>query len=68
MTEAINLMNIETIQTKGTEALVRELGPVGMIRYLEVYDNGGSGDYTKEKYDMPETSIDEIANKIMRNC
>ena len=68
MTEAINLMNIETIQTKGTEALVRELGPVGMIRYLEGYDNGGSGDYTKEKYDMPETSIDEIANKIMRNC
>ena len=67
MTEAINLMNIETIQTKGTEALVRELGPVGMIRYLEVYDNGGSGDYTKEKYDMSETSIDEIANKIMKN-
>lgn len=42
------------------EALLRELGPVGMVRYLEQYDNGGSGDYTKEKYDMPEMTIDQI--------
>ena len=60
MTDTVKMMDINTIQTKGTEALLRELGPVGMVRYLEQYDNGGSGDYTKEKYEMPEMAIDEI--------
>ncbi len=31
-----------------------------MARYLEEYDNGGQGDYTKEKYDESDYSIDEI--------
>lgn len=44
----------------GTEALVKALGPVGMARYLEEYDNGGEGDYTKEKYSQPEYSIEDI--------
>lgn len=43
-----------------SEVLLRELGPVGMIRYLEQYDNGGTGDYTKEKYSMPEMTIEQI--------
>lgn len=60
MSETMKLMNFDTIQTKGTEALLRELGPVGMVRYLEQYDNGGSGDYTKEKYDIPEMTIEQI--------
>ena len=33
------------------EALVKALGPIGMVRYLEEYDNGGTGDYTIENYD-----------------
>lgn len=60
MNETIKLTDYNTIQTKGTEVLLRELGPVGMVRYLEQYDNGGTGDYTKEKYSMPEMSIDQI--------
>ncbi len=60
MSETVKLMDYNTIQKKGTEALLRELGPVGMVRYLEQYDNGGSGDYTKEKYDIPEMTIDQI--------
>ena len=60
MNETIKLMDYNTIQTKGTEVLLRELGPVGMVRYLEQYDNGGTGDYTKEKYSMPEMTIDQI--------
>lgn len=60
MNETIKLMDYNTIQTKGTEVLLRELGPVGMIRYLEQYDNGGTGDYTKEKYSMSEMTIDQI--------
>ena len=60
MNETIKLMDYNTIQTKGTEVLLRELGPVGMVRYLEQYENGGTGDYTKEKYNMPEMTIDQI--------
>lgn len=60
MNETIKLMDYNTIQTKGTEVLLRELGPVGMVRYLEQYDNGGAGDYTKEKYNMPEMTIEQI--------
>ena len=60
MNETIKLMDYNTIQTKGTEVLLRELGPVGMVRYLEQYDKGGTGDYTKEKYNMPEMTIDQI--------
>lgn len=40
--------------------LLKELGPIGMAKYLEKYDNGGTGDYTKEKYDQPDYSIEEI--------
>lgn len=31
-----------------------------MARYLEEHDNGGNGDYTKEKYEQPDDSITEI--------
>lgn len=60
MNETIKLMDYNTIQTKGTEVLLRELGPVGMVRYLEQYDNGGTGDYTKEKYSMPECRLTKL--------
>ncbi len=44
MTDTINLMKDSDIRRIGTEALVKALGPLGMARYLEVYDNGGSAD------------------------
>ncbi len=38
------------------------LGVVGSLRFLEQFDNCGSGDYTAEKYqrDEPELSDEEI--------
>lgn len=60
MGASINLMKASDIRRIGTEALVKALGPLGMARYLEEYDNGGSGDYTKEKYEQPEYSIKDI--------
>lgn len=64
MTQTISIMDLGTIQEKGTQALVRELGPVGAIRYWEMNDGGGHGDYTKEKYNYLQPSIDEIVNSI----
>ncbi|MGN0506104.1 MAG: hypothetical protein ACI4FZ_06055 [Lachnospiraceae bacterium] len=60
MSNAVRVMNAGIIQENGTKALIKELGVVGMLRYLEQYDNGGSGDYTKEKYLTEELSIEDI--------
>lgn len=60
MTQTINLVKPSEIRKTGTEALVKALGPIGMARYLEEYDKGGIGDYTKEKYQQPDYSIEEI--------
>ena len=34
-----------------------DLGVVNTIKFLEQFDNGGSGDYTKEKYDLPDIDL-----------
>ncbi len=62
MDVSIDLMKPGDIRRIGTEALVKALGPLGMARYLEEYDNGGNGDYTKEKYEQPEYSVEDIVN------
>lgn len=60
MTQTINLTKPSEVRRIGTEALLKALGPIGMAKYLEEYDNGGTGDYTKEKYEQPDYSIEEI--------
>lgn len=60
MTQTINVTKPSEIRRIGTEALLKALGPIGMAKYLEEYDNGGTGDYTKEKYEQPDYSIEEI--------
>jgi len=35
------------------------LGPVGMVRFMQQYENG-YGDYTNEKYQQPDLSVEEI--------
>ena len=62
MNTTISLVKGSEIRRIGTEALLKALGPVGMARYLEEYDNGGTGDYTKEKYKQPDLSVDDILN------
>ena len=58
----IRLAKNSEIRRVGTEALIKALGPIGMARYLEEYDNGGTGDYTQEKYEQPDLSVDDILN------
>jgi hypothetical protein len=40
-------------------ALREALGPAGMVRFIQQYENG-YGDYTKEKYQQPNLTIEEI--------
>ena len=59
-TQTIKITKPSEIRRMGTEALTKALGPIGMARYLEEFDNGGIGDYTKEKYEQPDYTIQEI--------
>lgn len=41
-------MSLEEFRSIGLEALARELGPVGMVRFLQQFEKG-RGDYTSER-------------------
>lgn len=57
-------MTLNQIQQTGLELLSRELGPVGMIRFLQMFETG-HGDYTKERQEWTEEqSVDEIVHRI----
>jgi hypothetical protein len=60
---AVNLNNPAEVRRAGLSALNKELGPAGMTIFLQQFENG-SGDYTKEKYETPDTPIDELAAQL----
>jgi hypothetical protein len=52
------------IQRRGLDALSRELGPDGLIRFFQIYGLG-VGDYTRDRHKwLSKTSVDEISAKI----
>lgn len=55
----VNLSNPIEIRNAGVKALQEALGPVGMVKFMQQYDTG-YGDYTKEKQEQPNISLDEI--------
>lgn len=57
----VRMKNVSTyqIRTDGLQALEEKLGIVGAIRFLQQFDNGGNGDYTKEKYDKEDVKLTE---------
>jgi len=59
MKATFNLNNLMEIRKIGLQALKEALGPVGMVRFIQQYENG-YGDYTKEKYQQPELTVEEI--------
>jgi hypothetical protein len=57
---------MEELRRAGLEALARELGPVGMVRFLQQFETG-SGDYTAERAELlGKTTVDEVAQAIRR--
>ena len=42
-------MTLEELRRAGLEALTRELGPVGMVRFLQQFEIGW-GDYSVERH------------------
>ena len=62
-TETLTLYEIRTV---GFEALLRELGPAGAIRFLQQYESG-LGDYTRNRKKLlPKKSVRDIGRQIMK--
>lgn len=57
-------MTLDELRERGMDALKRELGAVGMVRFLQQFERG-KGDYSKERYEtVGNMSVDEIAEDI----
>jgi len=65
MNLTLNVNNLMEIRKIGLQALKEVLGPVGMVRFMQQYENG-YGNYTKEKYQQPDLSIEEIDNLLKK--
>jgi len=62
----IKLMTQEQIRRIGLEALAEKLGPVGMVRFLQLFSTG-KGDYTKEREKwLGKASVRELVKEIKR--
>ena len=56
------------IQRTGMEILVREIGVVGLIRFLQQFDMG-HGDYTAERHQwLDELSLDDVLNRLKQEA
>ena len=54
----------EQIMDAGIDALVRELGPVGMARFFKQLEQG-MGDYTEERQKWAEhVTVDQLVEEI----
>ncbi|MBR5966448.1 MAG: hypothetical protein IK015_10080 [Treponema sp.] len=61
--KAININNFLQIRMLGLDALKNALGVVGATRFLQQYD-AGCGDYTKEKYSIPEEDEQAVYEQL----
>jgi hypothetical protein len=67
MRERMNVaeMRLEEIRQRGIDALVQELGPVGMVRFLQQFETG-RGDYTSERHQWLPDDIQAIVEEVQR--
>lgn len=57
-------MTPQQIREAGMEALSRELGIVGMIRFMQQFEMG-QGNYSKDRHQwLDQYSVDDIAKMI----
>ena len=59
-------MTLEQIRVTGYRALLRELGPVNLVRFLQQFESG-YGDYTQERHNwLDQYTVEEIAQEVQR--
>ena len=58
------MMTPQQIRIAGLAALARELGLVGMIRFMQQFEMG-QGDYSKDRHQwLDEYTVDDIARMV----
>lgn len=62
----INLSSPIDVRNAGMKALQEALGPAGMVKFMQQYDMG-YGDYTKEKQEQQDMSLEEIDMLLKKN-
>ena len=61
---SIQKMTLEQIRLAGLEALARELGPVGMVRFLQQFETG-QGNYSVERHSwLSKADVQTLAERI----
>lgn len=54
----------EQIRTRGLQALLKELGPVDTVRFLQQFEPG-KGDYTQERHTwLDELKLDQVVPAV----
>lgn len=57
----------DKIRAKGVKVLTRELGPAGMVQFMQLFTSG-HGDYTKDRRRiLGALTVDGIVDEIRRN-
>ena len=57
-------MTLNEIREYGLQVLIKELGPAGLIRFLQQYETG-YGDYSVERHKwLGESTVDKLAEDI----
>ena len=58
------MMSLEQIRIAGMEALARELGIVGMVRFMQQFETG-HGDYSKDRHKwLDDQAMDTVVRRI----
>ncbi len=57
-------MTQEEIRKQGIAALAQQLGPVGMIRFLQQFESG-HGDYSVERHQWLPDDLEAIARELV---
>ena len=60
----MKVKTLHEIHDEGIEALIKTLGPVDMVRFIQMFDHG-TGDYTKERKQWLSNDSDEIYREIL---
>ena len=57
-------MTLEQVRMAGYQILLRELGPVNLVRFLQQFE-AGYGDYTQERYKrLDQYTVEEIVQEF----
>lgn len=64
---AITVKDLEIIRDEGLKALKEKLGPVRMVKFIQMYSDG-KGDYTKEKEELlKDVTIEDFEMFLKEN-